>query len=180
MRLGGARPGDDGPMRTRVTRVAVLAVSIGLLLFALPLAVLTRSLLVDRERSDLRLWAQSATLKVGADLATDAVELAPVDPAVSIGVYDLGGHLRAGRGPAAWDATTRSASKYGPSDGQESGSMVSAAPVATGETVFAWCVRPSRRARCGARSRLPGQSWRGWPASPSASRSSRRGRRLDG
>lgn len=137
MRLGGARPGDDGPMRTRVTRVAVLAVSIGLLLFALPLAVLTRSLLVDRERSDLRLWAQSATLKVGADLATDAVELAPVDPAVSIGVDDLGGHLRAGRGPAAWDATTRSASKYGPSDGQESGSMVSAAPVATGETVFA-------------------------------------------
>ncbi|MEP7330653.1 MAG: HAMP domain-containing sensor histidine kinase [Terracoccus sp.] len=127
-------------MRAGVTRVAVLAVMIALLLFAVPLAVLTRSLLVDRERADLRLTAQTATLRVGADLATDAVELAGLntaDPPISLGVYDLGGRLRSGRGPATWDVTTRSASTQGPLDGQESGAMVSAVPVASGETVVA-------------------------------------------
>lgn len=127
-------------MRTGVTRVAVLAVTVGVLLFALPLAVLTRSLLVDRERADLRLSAQTATLRVGADLATDAVELAGltgVDPAIRVGVYDLDGQLRAGRGPASWGSVSRSAATQGPADGQESGSMVSAVPVASGEKVVA-------------------------------------------
>lgn len=120
--------------------MAVLAVTIGVLLFALPLAVLSRSLLADRERADLRLSAQTATLRVGADLATDAVELAGLtsaDPAISVAVYDLDGRLRAGRGPAFWDSISRSASMQGPADGQEAGVMVSAVPVATGEKVVA-------------------------------------------
>ena len=133
--------------------MAILAVAIALLLFALPLAVLTRALLVDRERADLRLSAQTATLRVGADLSTDAVELAglsTIDPAISLGVYDLSGRLRAGRGPATWDATTELAATHGPSDGQESGAMVSAVPVASGENVVA-VVRAAES---------PGEVWR--------------------
>lgn len=147
-------------MRSAVTRVAVLAVSVTLLLLGVPLAVVTRSLLYERELTELEVDAQVATLGVGAAPSpADPIELPPARSrsgttghavgGSTIGVYDLTGSLRAGAGPARADpvvsqvvaASPRATSSTNQSSARASGavddSLVVAVPVVANEQVIA-------------------------------------------
>src|SRR6476620_5661869 len=125
-------------MRQGVTRAAVVAVCVALLLFAVPLAVLTRTLLVERERAELELSARTAVLAVDPGLgAGDPLELPAVDPAHTVGVYDASGVLRAGGGPQLGDPVVTQALTGATAGGDWNGDLVVAVPVTTNEQVTA-------------------------------------------
>ncbi len=127
-----------GRMRAGVTRVAVVAVSVALVLFAVPLAVLTRSLLIERERAELEVTARTAILAVGPGFAAgDPLELPAADPAHTVGVYDTGGALRAGGGPHQADPLVTQALTGVTASGEGAADLVVAVPVVTGEQVTA-------------------------------------------
>ena len=123
-------------MRQRVVRVAVLAVAVALVLFALPLAVLVRSAFFTQERGDLERAALGAALHVGPQFASgDQVELPANLTDGQVGVYDLKLRLRAGRGPGAADTATRAAGRGVVVDGQIGDELVVAVPVTSSENV---------------------------------------------
>lgn len=125
-------------MRGGVRRVALAAVAVALILFAVPLAIVARSLLIDRERAEIELVARTATLSVGPGLSEgDPVELPPVEPGLAVGVYDEVGRLRAGDGPAGPDPAVGAALRgvTGRSDGGSD--IVIAVPVISAEKVVA-------------------------------------------
>lgn len=125
-------------MRSGVTRVAIVAVGLALVLFAVPLAVMSRSLLVDRERAELELAARAATLAVGPDMASgDPIELPTTDPALTVGVYDPGGTLRAGTGPPHADWLVTNALTGTVASGASGPDLAVAVPVINREQVLA-------------------------------------------
>jgi signal transduction histidine kinase len=100
--------------------------------------VLTRSLLVDRERAELELTARTAILAVDPGLgAGDPLELPAVDPAHTVGVYDTSGVLRAGGGPQLGDPVVTQALTGVTASGDWDGDLVVAVPVTTNEQVTA-------------------------------------------
>ena len=114
-------------MRERIVRVAVAAVAIALLLFAVPLAVIVRSALFEDERRELQATALQGAVRIDPDFVHgDPVEL-PHNSDQQVGVYDVSSRLRFGLGPATGDARTprkrswRScnscATSFGPSGG---------------------------------------------------------------
>lgn len=125
-------------MRARVRRVAVIAVVVALLLFALPLGVVTRMVLVDRARSELELTARSTSLAVGPSMGIgDPVELPPGERSQTVGVYDAFGVRRAGNGPTTLGSVGRPALSGASVDTMAAGEMVVALPVASREHVTA-------------------------------------------
>jgi len=91
-------------MRQRVVRVAVVAVAVALVLFAVPLAITIRSAFFTQERGELERAALAAAVRVGPQFATgDQVELPATEADTSVGVYDMKFQLRAGRGPTVAD-----------------------------------------------------------------------------
>lgn len=85
-------------MRQRIVRVAVAAVLIALLLFAVPLAVVIRTALFDDERRELERTALQAAVRIDPDFAhDDPVELPPNEQ--QVGVYEVSLELRFGPGP---------------------------------------------------------------------------------
>jgi signal transduction histidine kinase len=123
-------------MRQRVVRVAVAAVALALVLFAVPLAVVVRSAFVTQERGELERAALSAAMRVGPQFAAgDQVELPRATGDTKVGVYDSALVLRAGRGPATADPVTRRAAGGLVADGQIGADLVVAVPVSAGERV---------------------------------------------
>ena len=123
-------------MRQRVVRVAVGAVAVALVLFAVPLAIMVRSAFFTQERVELERAALAAALRVGPQFASgDQVELPATAADNPVGVYDLKMQLRAGKGPRAADLFTRRAAKGFVVDGQIGRDLVVAVPVTSAENV---------------------------------------------
>ena len=124
-------------MRHRVVRVAVVAVAVALVLFAVPLGVTIRSTYFAEERGALERQALAAALRVDPGFGVgDQVELPTAEADTPVGVYDTKLRLRAGHGPAAADAITRRAAHGGAADGQMGNEVIVAVPVASGENVI--------------------------------------------
>ena len=127
-------------MRRQVLHVAVVAVTLALVLFGLPLAVVARAMIVTEERGELERAALLASRQIGPDFRTgDAVELPPVERDKKVAVYDVGFTLRsaAGTGPSVADAVTRAAATGSEADAEVDGELVVAVPVTVAENVVA-------------------------------------------
>ncbi|MEV6445166.1 HAMP domain-containing sensor histidine kinase [Amycolatopsis sp. NPDC051716] len=123
-------------MRARVVRVAMIAVSVALVLFAVPLAILVWSSLLTEEQGEMERVALAAAVRVGPQFLTgDPVELPAAEADNTIGVYDLGGHLKSGHGPGIADDVVRQAYTGAAADGQAGADLVVAVPVSAAEHV---------------------------------------------
>ncbi|GAB3443213.1 HAMP domain-containing sensor histidine kinase [Phycicoccus ginsengisoli] len=124
-------------VRAGVRRVAVVAVVVALVLFALPLAFVTHSLLQERELAELEILARSATTRVGGAAAGDPVELPPAEPPTRVGVYEPSGVRRSGAGPAQGGVMVRRAATGVTATGWDRGEWSAAVPVVNNERVIA-------------------------------------------
>lgn len=127
-------------MRRRILHVAVVAVSVALVLFGIPLGVAARAAIVSEERGELERTALLASRQVGPDfLAGDPVELPRVEGDKQVAVYDasLTHRSPATGGPAAADSVTRAAARGVESDGVVGAQLVVAVPVTVAEKVIA-------------------------------------------
>jgi signal transduction histidine kinase len=123
-------------MRQRVIRVAVVAVAVALMLFAVPLAITIRSEFFAQQRDELERVALAAAQRVGPQLASgDEVRLPPSETDTLVGVYDLELRLRAGQGPGPADQLTRRAVKGLVADGLIGSDLAVAVPVSFSEEV---------------------------------------------
>jgi signal transduction histidine kinase len=114
----------------------MVAVSVALILFAVPLAIMVRSSLLTEEQGELERVALAAAVRVGPQfMAGDPVELPASERDNSVGVYDVSGHLKSGRGPALVDTITRQAVAGVVVDGQVGADIVVAVPVSSAERV---------------------------------------------
>lgn len=122
-------------MRRRLA-LAIVGVTAGaLLLFGLPLAFAVTRIYRDEELVRVLRLATAATQTIGprVDL-TDPPEL-PAGAGTSIGLYDAGGRLAAGRGPSTGDAVVRQALRGRVGQTTGDGRLVVAVPVARSEHV---------------------------------------------
>lgn len=127
-------------MRRQVLHVAVVAVTVALLLFGVPLAVAARAMIITEERGELERAALLASRQIGPDFRLgDPVELPAVESDKKIAVYDSTLVLRtaAGSGPAVADAVTRTAAGGTQADADVNGDLVLAVPVTVAENVVA-------------------------------------------
>ena len=85
-------------VRERIVRVAVAAVAIALLLFAVPLAVIVRSALFDDERSELEAAALRGAVRIDPDFSRDEPVELPHNSDQQVGAYDVSSRLRFGLG----------------------------------------------------------------------------------
>ena len=124
-------------MRALFVRAAVAATAVALVLFAVPLAVTARALIVAQARADLQQAALQAAVFVGPTFGSgDPIELPAAGDGVSLGVYGPDLHRRAGDGPVTADPVTASIPPTGqPADGQLDGALVVAVPVTADEQV---------------------------------------------
>ncbi len=135
----GSGDGDDGLMRRRVVRTALIVVTLALLVFAIPLAVAARFWFFGDERGELEREALAAAVQVGPQFGSgDPVELPASESDSSVGVYDVQGRLQSGRGPAVPEHLIADATTAGSVvDGQQAGQLIVAVPVSSAETVVA-------------------------------------------
>ncbi|GAA1107598.1 HAMP domain-containing sensor histidine kinase [Kribbella jejuensis] len=124
-------------MRRRVSRVALAAVLVSLVLVAVPLAIGIRISFFADERAELERAALAAAVQVGPDFAGgDPVELPATTTDGQVAVYDRTLKLRAGTGPQVADGPTRAGLAGKVVQGQSDGSLVVAVPVASSEQVI--------------------------------------------
>ncbi|WP_206686000.1 histidine kinase dimerization/phospho-acceptor domain-containing protein [Kribbella qitaiheensis] len=124
-------------MRQRVSRVALTAVIVSLLLLAVPFAIGIRISFFSDEATELERAALAAAIQVGPDFtAGDPVELPASPTDGQLAVYDTDRQLRAGAGPTAIDDITRSALSGKVSQGRTGGDLVIAVPVVAAEQVI--------------------------------------------
>jgi signal transduction histidine kinase len=124
-------------MRRRVSRVALAAVVVSLVLLAVPFAIGIKVSFFADERTELERAALAAAVQVGPDFAAgDPVELPAGLTDGYVAVYDRALQLRAGSGPATVDEMTRSALAGKVVQGQTDGELVVAVPVASAEQVI--------------------------------------------
>ncbi len=124
-------------MKRRVTRVAVTAVAAALIAFALPLAIVSRAFLYERQYTALDLAAQAAARTVSGTAVGDPVELPAQSPPTRLAVYDLLGKLVAGDGPSLAGPLSRAALAGAPGRGLEAGRVTLVVPVVNNEQVVA-------------------------------------------
>jgi signal transduction histidine kinase len=118
-------------MRKRVIRVAVLAVAVALVLFAVPLAFTIRSEYFAQAHDQL----ERAALRVDPPSASGRAKLPLAETDTLVGVYDLNLRLLAGRGPTVADGVTQKAANGTFADGQIGDNLVVAVPVLSSEDV---------------------------------------------
>ncbi|MGV9851433.1 sensor histidine kinase [Streptomyces sp. NPDC003442] len=123
-------------MRQRVMRVAVVAVLVALLLLATPLALGIQTSFFADERDELERAALAAAVHVPPFVVGGHVELPAHERGVDVGVYDLSGRRRDGRGPRRADATAREARKGIVVRGHVGHQLVVAVPLSTQEQVI--------------------------------------------
>jgi signal transduction histidine kinase len=122
-------------VREQIVRVALTAVAVALVLFAVPLGVLVHNTLFTEEKLELERAALRAAVRFGPDFVTgDPVEL-PSDPTMTVGGYDSTFQLRTGRGPTAADAVVRKAATGIVADGTVDDALVVAVPITSAERV---------------------------------------------
>lgn len=127
---------DDVSVRKRVTVAALVAISVSLVLLGVPLAITTRTVLIDREVRRLQVLASQVALGIGGNFPTDIPEItAPAG--VSAAVYDPNGARRAGTGPATPGPATSGALRGRPETTTSGGTILVVVPVTQSETVLA-------------------------------------------
>jgi signal transduction histidine kinase len=125
-------------MRREVARAAVTAAWIALAVLAVPLAVSVYLLVAGDERGELeRAALRAAVLVDPRDLPGDPPELPSPEAGGQLGLYDLGGTLRAGSGPQHADRVTLAGARGAVAQDQVGGMLVVAVPVAQSEQVTA-------------------------------------------
>ncbi|WP_374968232.1 ATP-binding protein [Terrabacter sp. BE26] len=127
-------------MRRRILHVAVVAVSVALVLFGIPLALAARAAILSEERGELERTALLAARQVGPDfLAGDPVELPRVEGDKKVAVYDASLTRRspATGGPPTADSVTSAAARGVESEGVVGADLVVAVPVTVAERVIA-------------------------------------------
>ena len=125
-------------MRSRILRVAVVAVAVAILFFAVPLAVAVHRLYDSEERNRLEREALTVAVDVDPqDLAgpPGGISLPRTKPGTSIGVYDATGRLRVGKGPATADDSVAAALQNQVGKLQDADELVVAVPVPSGDQV---------------------------------------------
>ncbi|GAA3634288.1 HAMP domain-containing sensor histidine kinase [Microlunatus ginsengisoli] len=122
-------------MRRRIVRLAVVAVAVGLVLFAVPLAVAVRVAVIAGEKRSLERIALQAAVRVGPTFGSgDPVELPPTDGR-RVGIYDPRLRLRTGSGPAGGDVVVQAALSGRVVEGQVGDELVIAVPVSSAEII---------------------------------------------
>jgi signal transduction histidine kinase len=125
-------------MRRRLTVLAVLASSLAVLLFALPLAVAVARYLASEERGELQRIAATAAASLRGDLTPAAMSR---DPALlgeqSVTVYDASGTRLFGAGPAAGGPLVAAALGGRAGTSSTGRRLAAAAAITDGDTVTA-------------------------------------------
>lgn len=124
-------------MRRRVSRVALAAALVSLVLVAVPLAIGIRISFFADERTELERAALAAAIQVGPDFTgNDPVELPPPTTDGQVALYDKALRLRAGSGPQVADGPTRAGLAGKVVQAESDGSLVVVVPVASSEQVI--------------------------------------------
>jgi signal transduction histidine kinase len=124
-------------MRRRVSRVALAAALVSLVLVAVPLAIGIRISFFSDERTELERAALAAAIQVGPDFTgNDPVELPAPSTDGQLAVYDSSLRLRAGTGPQLADDPTRAGLAGKVVQAESGNSLVVAVPVASSERVI--------------------------------------------
>lgn len=146
-------------MRSRILRVAVLAVTVAVTLFGVPLAIAVRALLYSDETNELERLALRGAVTVSPDSGLgDPIELPPTESSVQLGIYDRTGQRIAGTGPAQGDRAVSRSLRGQVIDQGTSEQLVVAVPVTVGEGVVAVSRAASPR---GALQRTAVKTWAG-------------------
>jgi signal transduction histidine kinase len=129
-------------MRRRIQLVGVLAATLAIGLFGVPLAVAVVVLLHSDEYGELERVADTAAVQVAPALVAGRPVTGFADNAddgISVAVYALDGRLLAGTGPATADAPVRQAAggQVAHDSGTVGGQIVVAVPVTSGDRVVA-------------------------------------------
>jgi signal transduction histidine kinase len=124
-------------MRRRILVAILSVVSIAVVLFGVPLAIVVERSVEQNATLRLQRRAVLAARDVPADFAssTDPTELVDRDDGISLGLYDLDGSLVAGRGPSVADAATQRALRNDVVDAEAQNALVVAVPVSADERV---------------------------------------------
>lgn len=124
-------------MRQRIVRVTIAAVTVALLLFAVPLGVAIQVVVFGQERLELERSALRAGARVGPDVMHgDPVEL-PVETRRSVAIYDPTLRRRAGAGPDLGDDAVARAARGTITELSVDHTLVIAVPVTSSEKVIA-------------------------------------------
>ncbi|MDE0774978.1 HAMP domain-containing sensor histidine kinase [Nocardioides sp.] len=124
-------------MRSRIL-TAILSVSaLAVLLFGVPLAIVVDQVIGEDAALRVERAAVLASRVVPGDFATgdDPVELPPDQDGIAVGLYDRGGNLVTGTGPARADDATRQALLNRVIETESQGFRVVTVPVAADEQV---------------------------------------------
>jgi signal transduction histidine kinase len=130
--------GSEGIVRSRILRVAVLAVTVAVTLFGVPLAIAVHALLYSDETNELERLALRGAVTVSSDAGLgDPIELPRTESSVQLGIYDLAGQRIAGTGPARGDQAVQRSLGGQVADHGTAEQLVVAVPVSVGEGVVA-------------------------------------------
>ena len=126
-------------MRRQILTLSVMAVTLAVTVFGVPLAVVARQLIYADQNLTLERLALRGAIAVSSDalLSGDPVELPAGDPQVDLGIYDTAGHLVSGHGPAVGGAGLQAALTAQVADASTSAEIVVAVPVSDQEHVIA-------------------------------------------
>ena len=116
-------------MKRRLVRAIVAVTALTILLLGIPLAVVARHWYEDRNTVDLQRRAAEAAVDVSIDPADGSLRVSEDDDSESFGVYDAGGTLIAGDGPATADAAVTSALLGSPTFDHATETIVYAIPI---------------------------------------------------
>jgi signal transduction histidine kinase len=124
-------------VRRRITLLAVLASSLAVLLFAVPLAIAVARYLASDERNELQRSAATAAAGVSGDLNSTGVSgRAGLEAGAQLTVYGPSGTRISGPGPVTAPALVRAALAGRAGTGTGRGRLIAAAPVSDGDTVI--------------------------------------------
>ncbi len=125
-------------MRSRILGVALASVVLAVALFGVPLAFVVQRLIFNDARSEL----EQSALRAGSEVSPayrdgDQIELGPVEPGSSVGIYDLTGKRVAGTGPGLLEPGLDKARHGVVAHGSDPAEISVAVPVGSGERTFA-------------------------------------------
>ncbi|WP_062430816.1 sensor histidine kinase [Herbidospora daliensis] len=123
---------EGTPLRQRALAAILGVTALAIVLFAVPLAVLTNDRYHDRTASDL---ARSASRHATALRDDPTVLPREDDEDILIGLYSKEGRLTAGAGPATSPLAARTVRDGLPHQGEEGADYVAAAPIPSGTGV---------------------------------------------
>ena len=125
-------------MRSRILRVATVAVAVAVLFFAVPLAYAVHRLFDSEERNHLEREALTAAVAIDTDdIANNPshIKLPVTRPGTVLAVYDKQGNRIVGTGPAKQDESVHAALENQVGNLQDSDELVVAVPIPSGDEV---------------------------------------------